>query len=49
MEKIQAIKPGPKPHREDGKDDRRHHVNPPNQPKHPTLPPHKPTTPPKKK
>lgn len=37
------INPGPKPKREDGKDDRRHHVNPPTAPKHPTLPPHKPS------
>lgn len=36
------IKPGPKPKREDGQDDRRHHVNPPTKPKHPTLPTHKP-------
>lgn len=37
------INPGPKPKREDGKDDKRHHVNPVNKPKHPTLPVHKPT------
>lgn len=37
-----SINPGPKPKREDGKDDRRHHVNPPTKPKHPTLPVHKP-------
>jgi len=49
MEKIYAIKPGPKPKREDGKDDRRRHVDPPNKPKHPTLPIHKPTSPDKKK
>ncbi|GGK48204.1 hypothetical protein GCM10009103_48390 [Pseudomonas koreensis] len=36
------IKPGPKPKRDDGKDDRRRHVNPENKPKHPTLPTHKP-------
>lgn len=36
------IKPGPKPKRDDGKDDRRHHVNPETKPKHPTLPTHKP-------
>lgn len=37
------IKPGPKPAREtDGKDDERHHVNPPNKQKHPTLPVHEP-------
>jgi hypothetical protein len=35
------IKPGPKPKREDGKDDRRQHVDPPNDKKHPTLPIHK--------
>ena len=35
------IKPGPKPKREDGKDDRRRHVDPPNDKKHPTLPIHK--------
>ncbi|KPW63137.1 hypothetical protein ALO80_200016 [Pseudomonas caricapapayae] len=38
---ITDIKPGPKPKREDGKDDRRRHVNPPNDKKHPTLPVHK--------
>jgi hypothetical protein len=41
MEDIKAIKPGPKPKKDDGTDDRRRHVDPPNQPKHPTLPPHK--------
>jgi len=35
------IKPGPKPKLEDGKDDRRRHVNPPNDKKHPTPPIHK--------
>ena len=40
------INPGPKPVRDDGKDDQRHHVNPPTAPKHPTLPIH---NPPKKK
>ena len=35
------IKPGPKPKRDDGKEDRRRHVNPPNDKKHPTLPIHK--------
>jgi hypothetical protein len=40
MEAMQAIKPGPKPKKEDGSDDRRRRVDPPNQPKHPTLPPH---------
>lgn len=42
METIKAIKPGPKPEKEDGTDDRRRHVNPETQPKHPTLDPHKP-------
>jgi hypothetical protein len=37
------IKPGPKPKREDGQDDRRRHVNPETKPKHPTLPVHKPS------
>ncbi|WP_267875149.1 hypothetical protein [Massilia aurea] len=37
-----SIKPGPKPKREDGHDDQRRHVNPPNKPKHPSLPVHKP-------
>jgi hypothetical protein len=36
------INPGPKPTRDDGQDDRRHHVNPPTKPKHPTLPVHDP-------
>jgi len=36
------IKPGPKPKKEDGSDDRRRHVDPPNKPKHPTLPLHDP-------
>lgn len=49
MTKITAIKPGPKPKRDDGKDDRRHHVNPETKPKHPSLPIHKPETPSKKK
>lgn len=35
------IKPGPKPKREDGKDDERRRVDPPGEKKHPTLPPHK--------
>ncbi len=37
-----SINPGPKPQRDDGQDDQRHHVNPPNKPKHPTLPVHDP-------
>jgi hypothetical protein len=41
MEQIQAIKPGPKPKKTDGKDDKRRRVDPPNQPKHPALKPHK--------
>jgi hypothetical protein len=36
------IKPGPKPKKDDGTDDRRRHVDPPNKPKHPTLPIHNP-------
>jgi len=35
------IKPGPKPKKQDGTDDRRRHVDPANAPKHPTLPIHK--------
>lgn len=35
------IKPGPKPKREDGSEDRRRHVNPPNDKKQPTLLVHK--------
>lgn len=35
------IKPGPKPKKQDGTDDRRRHVDLPNAPKHPTLPIHK--------
>ncbi|MCY4754859.1 hypothetical protein [Pelomonas aquatica] len=35
------IKPGPKPKKQDGTDDRRRHVDPQNAPKHPTLPIHK--------
>ena len=38
---IQAIKPGPKPKKEDGTPDRRPRVNPPNKEKHPELKPHK--------
>jgi len=41
MSTIQAIKPGPKPKKEDGTPDRRRSVTPPNQPKHPILDPHK--------
>jgi hypothetical protein len=39
---VLEIKPGPKPKKDDGTDDRRHHVDPPNKGKHPTLPVHKP-------
>lgn len=44
MQNILAIKPGPKPKKEDGTDDRRRKVDPPNQRKHPGLKPpiHKP-------
>ena len=41
METIKAIKPGPKPKKEDGTPDRRPRVTPPNQQKHPDLKPHK--------
>jgi hypothetical protein len=41
MEKIQAIKPGPKRQTEEGKDDKRQRVDSPNKEKHPTLKPHK--------
>ena len=40
MEKIQAIKPGPKPKTPDGTPDERRRVTPPNQPKHPIFKPH---------
>lgn len=40
METIQAIKPGPKPKTDKGKDDRRRRVYPDNQPKPPTFKPH---------
>jgi len=40
MGKIEAIKPGPKPKKEDGSDDRRRRVDPPTEPKHPALKPH---------
>lgn len=42
MERIEAIKPGPKPKTEERKDDRRQRVDPPTAPKHPTLKPHDP-------
>lgn len=41
MQTIEAIKPGPKPKKEDGTPDKRPRVTPPNQPKHPDLKPHK--------
>ncbi len=37
---IYAIKPGPKPQKPDGTDDRRQRVLPETKPKHPTLKPH---------
>ena len=40
MEKIQAIKPGPKPKTDEGKEDQRRRVNPETRPKHPDLKPH---------
>lgn len=41
MEIVANIKPGPKRQTEEGRDDRRQRVDPPSQPKHPTLKPHK--------
>jgi hypothetical protein len=41
MESIQAIKPGPKPRKEDGTRDKRRRVTPENKPKHPPLKKHK--------
>lgn len=41
MEKIEAIKPGPKPSKQDGTSDERRRVNPETKPKHPDLKPHK--------
>jgi hypothetical protein len=38
---IKAIKPGPKPKKDNGTDDRRRRVDPENKPKHPALKPHK--------
>lgn len=40
MNKIEAIKPGPKPKKEDGTPDERRRVTPENEPKHPALKPH---------
>lgn len=39
-ESLWAIKPGPKPKKEDGTPDRRRRVNPETKPKHPSLKPH---------
>ncbi|GEM_PF-167098 len=41
METIKAIKPGPKPKKQDGTPDRRQRVTPETKPKHPDLKPHK--------
>ena len=38
---ITAIKPGPKPKKEDGSLDRRRRVNPEKKPDYPALKPHK--------
>lgn len=38
---IHAIKPGPKPKKDDGTDDKRRRVDPATKPKHPSLKPHK--------
>jgi len=40
MNKILAIKPGPKREKEDGTDDKRQRIDPPNKTKHPDLKPH---------
>lgn len=40
MKTIEAIKPGPKPAKEDGTPDKRRCVTPERQPKHPKLKPH---------
>lgn len=37
MSTIEAIKPGPKPKKPDGKPGRRRRITHPNQPKHPKL------------
>lgn len=37
---IHAIKPGPKPKTDEGKDDKRRRVLPETKPKHPSLKPH---------
>ena len=41
MNTIKAIKPGPKPKKEDGTPDKRRRVTPEVKPKHPDLKPHK--------
>lgn len=41
MELLQEIKPGPKPHKDDGSHDQRRRVTPDYQPKFPDLKPHK--------
>lgn len=41
MQSIYSIKRGPKPKTDEGKDDKRRRVNPPNKEKYPDLKPHK--------
>ena len=41
MEKIQAIKPGPKPKKDDGEYDKRRRVTPEKKEAYPPLKPHK--------
>ncbi len=41
MNHTKAIKPGPKPKKQDGTPDERRRVNPETKPKHPDLKPHK--------
>ncbi|MCD0488551.1 hypothetical protein LPB86_09935 [Pedobacter sp. MC2016-14] len=41
MEQVQAIKPGPKPKKDNGQDDKRRKVLPETKQKHPDLKPHK--------
>ena len=41
MNAVHAIKPGPKPKTDQGKDDKRRRVTPETKPKHPDLKPHK--------
>jgi hypothetical protein len=41
MEQIEAIKPGPKPKKDNGEVDKRRRVNPETKPKFPDLKPHK--------